>query len=163
MKANLLGMDMNDIDREYNVVNDSGFLLAVPKSQGDIRDITKALEYKRLNVIKDMTGDAAQYIDALASRERLVDRDTTVWTSRNGVFVLIDKETQSAALDRFGQPVMVSQAEIPEMAKYMTELQRSYDMETFKETRRYGGATAFDVSKPFVDQYGQPVTAGEVE
>ena len=113
MKANLLGMDMNDIDREYNVVNDSGFLLAVPKSQGNIRDITTALEYKRAEVAKNMAGDAAQYVDVLASRERILDKGTTVWTSRNDVFVLIDKETQAAALDTFGNPVIVTLDDIP--------------------------------------------------
>ena len=123
MKANLLGMDLNDIDREYNTVNDSGFLLAVPKSQGDIRDVIKALEYKRLNVVKDMTGDAANYIDVLAARERLLDLNTTVWTMRGSDFVLIDRETQGIALDNEGQPIIVNQAEIPGLTAYTKELQ----------------------------------------
>ena len=113
MKANLLGLDMNDIDREYNTVNDSGFLLAVPKSQGDIREITKALEYKRAEVAKSMTGDAAQYIDALASRERILDRSSTVWVAYNDVFALIDKETQSIAENTNGEPIIVEQKDIP--------------------------------------------------
>ena len=113
MKANLLGMDMNDIDREYNVVNDSGFLLAVPKSQGNIRDITTALEYKRAEVAKGMTKDAAQYVDVLTSREHILDRSTTIWTSRDNVFVLIDKKTQTTALDAFGNPVIVAAEDIP--------------------------------------------------
>lgn len=122
VKATLLGMDPGEIDREYNTVNDSGFLLAVPKAQGDIKEIISALGHKRRDVAQGMTGDAAKYIDVLAARERIQDTNTTIWTMRGNDFVLIDKETQSIALDSAGQPIVVSQDEIPGLNAYTKEI-----------------------------------------